>query len=84
MSTNQPLTETERIALVQADRERRVIQIILAVILIGGAVGYLFYYAIIEADADFKLSLANTMLTLVTMGTGAGLAIFGLGRTVGK
>jgi len=84
MSTNQPLTEAERIALVQADRERRVIQIILAVILIGGAVGYLFYYAIIEADADFKLSLANTMLTLVTMGTGAGLAIFGLGRTVGK
>jgi len=84
MSVETPLTEAERIALVQADRERRIIQIILAVILIDGALGYLFYYTLFLADAEFQLTVANAMLVLIIMGTGAGLAIFGLGRTVGK
>ncbi len=79
-----PLTEAERIALVQADRERRIIQIILSIVLVGGAIGYLFYYTLWIADAEFQLTVANAMLVLIIMGTGAALAIFGLGRTVGK
>jgi hypothetical protein len=84
MSDNPPLTEAERIALVQADRERRIIQIILAVVLIASAIGYLFYYTLFLADVEFQHTVAQAMLVLIIMGTGAGLAIFGLGRTVGK
>ena len=84
MSTNPPLTEAERIALVQADRERRIVQITLAIVLIGAAIGYLFYYTLFIADAEFQLTVANAMLVFIIMGTGAGLAMFGLGRTVGK
>ena len=81
---SEPLTEADRIALVQADRERRIIQIILAVVLISSAIGYLFYYTLFISDAEFQLTVANAMLVLIIMGIGAGLAIFGLGRTVGK
>lgn len=74
----------ERIDLVNDDKVRRWGQIIIAFILIGTMISFLGYYTIAEADAEFKLSLASTMLTLFTMGTGAALAIFGLGRTVGR
>ena len=74
----------ERIDLVKADSTRRWGQIIMAFILIGGAISYLFYYTIFLADAEFKLGLAQDMRVLVIMGVGAALAIFGLGRTVGR
>ncbi len=79
-----PLTEAEKIALVQNDRIRRIGQIIIAIVLIGFAIGYLAYYTLFVGNEEFQLTMANTMLTLVTMGIGAALAIFGLGRTVGK
>lgn len=81
---NPPLSEAERIALVQSDDVRRWGQIILSFILIGFAIGYLIYYTILIADAEFQLTIANAMLVLIIMGVGAALAIFGLGRTVGR
>ena len=74
----------ERIGLVEGDSVRRWGQIIIAFILIGTAVGYLGYYTIFLSDAEFQLELARDMRVLVIMGIGAALAIFGLGRTVGK
>jgi len=74
----------ERIDLVKNDSVRRWGQIIIAFILIGTAVGYLGYYTIFLSDAEFQLELARDMRVLVIMGIGAALAIFGLGRTVGK
>ena len=66
------------------DDTRRNIQLILAVILVASAIGYLGYYAVAHADAEFREQLANDFKVLVIMGIGAALAIFGLGRTVGK
>ncbi len=74
----------ERIDLVKNDGVRRWGQIIIAFILIGSAIGYLGYYSIVLADDSFQLELANEMKVLVIMGVGAALAIFGLGRTVGR
>ena len=74
----------ERIALVQQDNARRLGQIIIAFILIGFSLGYLGYYAIYEADAEFKTFMAHAMLTLAIAGIGAAYAIFGLGRTVAR
>jgi len=74
----------ERIDLIQGDSVRRWGQIIIAFVLIGSAISYLGYYTIVLAEAEFKLSLANDMRVLVIMGIGAALAIFGLGRTVGR
>jgi len=78
------VTTRERIELVDGDSVRRWGQIIIAFILIGVAVGYLGYYTIFLAGADFQLSLAEDMRVMVIMGIGAALAIFGLGRTVGR
>lgn len=74
----------ERIELVQGDAVRRWGQLIIAFVLIGTAIGYLGYYTIHLSDAEFQLSLAQDMRVLVIMGVGAALAIFGLGRTVGR
>jgi len=74
----------ERIDLVKGDSVRRWGQIIIAFILIGSAISYLGYYALFLSDAEFRLALAGDMRVLVIMGIGAALAIFGLGRTVGR
>lgn len=74
----------ERIEIVQNDNIRRWGQLIIAFILIGSAIGYLGYYTIVLSDAQFQLDLAQDMRVLVIMGVGAALAIFGLGRTVGR
>jgi len=87
MSTPEHLEEVstkERITLVDNDKVRRIAQISIAIILIGSMIGYLFWYSIFEGDEGFRLSMANDMKVLLIMGVGAALAIFGLGRTVGR
>ena len=87
MSTPEHLEEVstkERIALVDNDKVRRIAQISIAIILIGAMIGYLFWYTIFEGDEGFRLAMANDMKVLLIMGVGAALAIFGLGRTVGR
>lgn len=74
----------ERIEITNGDSVRRWGQIIIAFVLIGTMIAYLGYYTVILADDDFRLSLAQDMRVLVIMGIGAALAIFGLGRTVGR
>ncbi len=78
------VSTAERIALVQADSVRRWGQLIIAFLLIGSMIGYLGWFTITQADAEFKLSLAQDFRVLIIMGVGAALAIFGLGRTVGR
>lgn len=79
-----PLSTKERIQLVEGDAVRRWGQIIIAFILIGSMIGYLGWYTVTQSTDEFKESLAEDMRVLVIMGVGAALAIFGLGRTVGK
>lgn len=78
------VSTAERIELVKQDNVRRYGQIVIAFILIGGMMGYLAYYTITQSDPAFKLELASDMKVLLIMGVGAALAIFGLGRTVGR
>ncbi len=78
------ISTAERIALVQADNVRRWGQLILAFLLIGGMMVYLGWYTMVKADASFQEMVAIGMYTLFAMGVGAALAIFGLGRTVGR
>ena len=74
----------ERIDLVKDDRVRKYGQIIIAFLLIGAMIGYLGWYTMYQSDAEFQKSLAQDMRVLIIMGIGASLAIFGLGRTVGR
>jgi len=78
------LSTKERIKLVRTNSVRIWGQIIIAFILIGGMMSYLAWYTITQSDAVFKLEMASDMKVLLIMGVGAALAIFGLGRTVGK
>ena len=78
------VSTAERISLVDDDKIRRNAQIIIAVGLIAMAVGYLAAYTYFIADAEFRLGLAQDFRVLIIMGVGAALAIFGLGRTVGR
>ena len=78
------ITTKERIKLVQTDSVRVWGQIIIAFILIGGMMGYLAWYTITQSNDAFRLEMASDMKVLLIMGVGAALAIFGLGRTVGK
>ena len=78
------LSSKERIDLMQGDSVRRWGQLIIAFVLIGMAIVYLTLYTFFEADEKFKLALALDMRVLLIMGVGAALAIFGLGRTVGR
>ena len=78
------VSSKERINLVKNDSVRRWGQIIIAFILIGSMIGYLGYYTITQADAAFQKAMAEDMRVLIIMGVGASLAIFGLGRTVGR
>ena len=67
------------------DNVRRNIQIILAVVLIGGAVGIVGSYVVTAGFEDsLVIEIVKEAKTLLVMGVGAALAIFGLGRTVGK
>lgn len=74
----------ERIKLVQNDSVRRWGQIIISFILIGSVLGFLAWYVMYKADEEFLKGLAGDSRVLLIMGAGAALAIFGLGRTVGK
>jgi len=78
------LSTKDRIKLVQGDSVRRWGQIIISFILVGSMLGYLGWYTITQADSAFRGELAHDMRVLLIMGIGAALAIFGLGRTVGK
>jgi len=78
------VSTAERIELVSQDDVRRKGQIIISFILIGFMLGYLSWFLVFRADASFLADFASRMETLVIMGVGAALAIFGLGRTVGR
>jgi len=78
------ISSKERIALVDGDSVRRWGQIIIAFILIGSVLGFLAWYVVYKADDDFLKGVAEDARVLIIMGTGAALAIFGLGRTVGR
>ena len=78
------VTTAERIELVSEDNVRRTGQIVIAFILIGFMLGYLSWFLVFRADDSFLSDFASRMETLVIMGVGAALAIFGLGRTVGR
>lgn len=78
------ISSKERIQLVRNDSIRRWGQIIISFILIGAMIGYLGYYTVVIADAEFQKAMAQDMRVLLIMGVGAALAIFGLGRTVGR
>ena len=74
----------ERIELVSGNRIRENGQIILSFLFVGAMLGYLGWYSITKADAEFQNMMVIGMYTLFSMGVGAALAIFGLGRTVGR
>jgi len=78
------ISTKERITLVQDDRIRRWGQIIMSFLFMGAMLGFLGWYAIVKADEAFLNMMAIGMYTLFAMGVGAALAIFGLGRTVGR
>ena len=78
------VSTAERIELVDGDNIRRTGQIVIAFILIGFMLGYLSWFLVFRADDSFLSDFASRMETLVIMGVGAALAIFGLGRTVGR
>ena len=86
MSTQQkpPLTPSQRIELVQKDRARRYGQIVLTFILIVFSIGFVTWYAIEKADANFLAYMATGMLAVLFAGIGAAYSIMGLGRTVGS
>lgn len=78
------VSTAERIDLVSGDNVRKNGQIVIAFILIGFMLGYLSWFLVMKADDNYLLEFATRMETLVIMGVGAALAIFGLGRTVGR
>jgi len=78
------VSTVERIEILQDSSIRRHTQIVIAVGLIVMAVGYVAAYTYFIADSEFRLSLASDFKVLLIMGVGASLAIFGLGRTVGR
>ena len=82
--SEKPLTPAERIALVQDDKTRRGFQIGIAVFIIAFGIGFLVWFVLTKADANFLNYMAVGVLALVFGGMGAAYAIFGLGRTVGS
>ena len=78
------VSTAERIELVSGDNVRKNGQIVIAFILIGFMLGYLSWFLVMKADDAYLQEFASRMETLVIMGVGAALAIFGLGRTVGR
>jgi len=84
MSEDLGKVSTKDSKLVQGDSVRRWGQMVIAFFLIFSTIGYLGWYTIIIADVTFQEALAQDTRVLLIMGVGAALAIFGLGRTVGK
>jgi len=78
------VSTAERIELVQGDRARRSGQIVMSFVFVISMLGFLGWYAVNKAGDEFLNMMAIGMYTLFAMGVGAALAIFGLGRTVGK
>ena len=62
---------------------RAQIQIVLAVILIGSALALVGSYIVVAGFEDpIVIEIVSEAWTLLILGVGAALAIFGLGRTV--
>lgn len=62
---------------------RQQIQLILAVILISGSIAVVGSYVIVAGFGDaLVIDIVKEAKTLLVMGVGAALALFGLGRTV--
>lgn len=78
------VSTAERIDLVKADAVRRWGQIIMSFVFVTGMIAYLGWYLVYHADDEFRNMVAIGMYTLFAMAVGAALAIFGLGRTVGR
>jgi len=63
--------------------DRESIQLILAVSLIVGTIGIVGSYVVTAGfEDDLVIEIVKEAKTLLVMGVGAALAIFGLGRTV--
>jgi len=71
-------------AVTSSDNTRKWGQLIISFILVGLMVGYLVWYTAFSGDDTFTQQLAENFQVLIIMGIGAALAVFGLGRTVGK
>jgi len=62
---------------------REVLQLVIAVVLIAGTVGIVGAYVFDAGfNDDLVIEIVKEAKTLLVMGVGAALAIFGLGRTV--
>lgn len=62
---------------------RQTLQLIIAVVLIGGSFSVVFGYLWIKGlDDPVSIEIVKEFKTLIIIGTGAALAIFGLGRKV--
>lgn len=62
---------------------RQQLQLILAVILIVGTISVVGSYVVVKGFSDpLVIDIVKESKTLLVMGVGAALAIFGLGRTV--
>jgi len=62
---------------------RKTLQLTLALVLIGGTIGIIGGYVVTAGFEDpLVIEIVKEAKTLLVMGVGAALAIFGLGRTV--
>jgi len=63
--------------------KRETLQLIIATVLIAGTIGLVGGYVIDQGFEDeLVIEIVKEARTLLVMGVGAALAIFGLGRTV--
>lgn len=63
--------------------QRETIQLIIATVLVAGTVGLVGGYVIDQGFEDeLVIEIVKEARTLLVMGVGAALALFGLGRTV--
>ncbi len=62
---------------------RRELQLVLATVLVVGTIALVGSYVVVKGfDDDLAIEIVKEAKTLLVMGVGAALAIFGLGRTV--
>lgn len=72
-------------SLLEPGSLRATLQLIIAVALIGGAMTLVGTYIYVQGFEDpVVIEIVNEAWTILTLGVGAALAIFGLGRTVSK
>jgi hypothetical protein len=65
------------------DMNRRELQLVLATVLVVGTIALVGSYVVVKGfDDDLAIEIVKEAKTLLVMGVGAALAIFGLGRTV--